>query len=410
MNRCIGYILCLLLLAGCATTWQGKGKAHVEFLKKSSAALGFTSSYSMVKNDFEHGRIMKARSRVLSMEKSNQDYAIAHKLLREKIEPARRRLFEHFLDQAKRAEKKKLWSDALSAYKQAKDFTIKPEIIEKRRLQMDYNLRQLRLNILLKLRRQEDYVLLMNQNRYESPQGANPKDEVFYRKRKQYENDLDDRAARTYREAKRYFRKKMPEIAYVDIESYLRLQPDSDRGKILLKEIRDAMPKQLSIPPVNATGTAPPRQKTRKKTFRQKKIMKKTVSRKPSANQKSAKRVIMPDVVSTEQIQRIMKHGDLLKAKNYAQVYRREGGKGASRLLATVQMEIEKRAADLFARGGAAFRQERLDRAIHLWAEAVSLMPEEKEYVEALRRARQLKERLTLLRQAGDEKPAVVKE
>ena len=84
--------------------------------------------------------------------------------------------------------------------------------------------------------------------------------------------------------------------------------------------------------------------------------------------------------------------------------------KNATELLAKIQMRIEKKASDLFAKGGVAFRQEQLDRAIQLWGEAVSLMPKEAEYVEALRRARQLKERLTLLRQARDKEPAAVKE
>lgn len=400
MSRCVGYILCILLLAGCATNGQGESKAYSELMKKSSAVLGFMSSYASVENDFEHGRIMKARSRVLVMEKSHQDYAKAHKLLREKIEPARRRLFVYYLRKAKRAEEKKLWSEAMSAYKQAKDITIKPEIMENKRLEMEYNLRQLRLNVLLRLRRTEDYTLLANPNIYEPPQGASPEDKVFYRKQKQYEDDLDGRAARAYREAKRYFRKNMPEIAYVDIESYLRLQPDSDRGKKLLKEIRDAMPRQLTIPPVDGTSTTPPVQKIGKK-----KAVKKAVAKK-----KPVKRVIVPGLISAEQIQHIMQRGDLLRAKKYAHAYRREGGASAIKLLAEIQMKIEERASDLFAKGGSAFRQEHLDRAIQHWGEAVSLMPEEAEYVEALRRAHQLKERLALLRQASDEEPMAIKE
>jgi tetratricopeptide (TPR) repeat protein len=405
MSRCVGYILCILLLAGCATTGQWKGKAETEFLKKSSAVLGFMSSYASVENDFEHGRIMKARSRVLAMEKSHQDYAKAHKLLREKIEPARRRLFVYYLRKAKRAEEKKLWSEAMSAYKQAKDITIKPEIMENKRLKMEYNLRQLRLNVLLRLRRIEDYTLLANPNIYGPPQGASPEDKVFYRKQKQYEDELDGRAARAYREAKYYFRKKMPEIAYVDIESYLRLQPDSDRGKKLLKEIRDAMPRQLTIPPVDGTGTIAPVRQVEKEAAGKKKAVKKVVAKK-----KPVKRVIIPGVVSAEQIQRIMQRGALHKAKKYALAYRREGGEGAAKLLAKIQMKIEVRASDHFAKGAAAFRQEHLDLAIQHWGKAVALMPEEAEYVEALRRAYQLKERLILLRQASDKEPAAIKE
>jgi tetratricopeptide (TPR) repeat protein len=402
MNRCVGYILCIFLLAGCAANGPGKGKTHSDFLKESKAVLGFMSSYNSIKNDFEHGRIMKARSRILAMKKSDQDYARAHKLLRQKIEPARIRLFEHFLDKARGAEEKKLWSKAMSAYKQAKDFTIQPKIMENKRMGMEYNLRQLRLNVLLSLRRKEDYALLINPNIYEPPQGASIEDEVFNRKQEQYEDDLDDRAARAYREAKRYLRKNIPEIAYVDIESYLRLQPDSDRGKKLLKDIRNAMPKQLSIP---LAGIALPVQKTGKKAAMKKKAVKKSVAKKRPVKWGGVR-----GIVSADQIQLMIQRDDLLKAKKYALAYQREGGKNAAKLRAKIQMKIEKKASDLFAKGGIAFRQEQLDRAIQHWGEAVSLMPKEAEYVEALRRARQLKERLTLLRQASDKEPVAIKE
>jgi len=120
--------------------------------------------------------------------------------------------------------------------------------------------------------------------------------------------------------------------------------------------------------------------------------------------------VIVPGFVSVGQIQALIRRGELLKAKKYAQAYRREGGQGADGLLNSIQAEIEAKATSLFAKGGAAFRQERLDRAIAFWSEAVALMPEEEEYVEALRRAHQLEERLTLLRQAGDEEPLAIEE
>ena len=195
----------------------------------------------------------------------------------------------------------------MSAYKEAKDFTIKPKVMENKRLEMEYNLRQLRLDVLLNLRRKEDYTLLINQNIYKPPQGASIEDEVFFRKQEQYEDDLGNKAARAYREAKRYFRKKMPEIAYVDIESYLRLQPDSDRGKKLLKEIRDAMPKQLTIPPAD---TELPVQKTEKKAARKKKAVKKGVAKK-----KPVKRANVSGFISADKIQVMIQGDDLLKAK-----------------------------------------------------------------------------------------------
>lgn len=395
MSRYVCYVLCILILAGCATAEQMKGKVHAGFLKKSSAVSGLM--YASLEHDYKRGRIMKARSKVLAMDKSNKDYARAHKLLKEKIEPARRRLFVHYLRKAKRAEANKLWSEAMAAYKQAKDVTIKPEVMENKRLKMEYKLRQLRLNALLSQRRKEDYILLVNPDAYKPPKGISLKDGVFYRKREQFEDDLDDRAARAYREARRYLRRGIPEIAYVDIESYLRLQPDSGRGKKLLKEIKEAMPKQLSIPSVR---------KIAKKAARKRKAVKKQ----SPVNQEPVQRVIVPDFISAEQIRALMQRGELLSAKQYAQIYRREGGKDAAQLLAKIQKEIKKEASDLFARGGVAFRKEYLNRAIQYWSDAVALRPEEPEYVEALRRAHQLEERLTLLRQASDAKPVAIEE
>jgi tetratricopeptide (TPR) repeat protein len=372
-----------------------KGKGYAGFLKKSSTAS--TLAYASLERDFESGRIMKARSKAMAMKQSDKDYARAQKLLKEKIEPARRRLFVHYLRKAKKAEANKLWSEAMVAYKQAKDVTIKPVVMEKKRLKMEYKLRQLRLNILLRQRRIEDKALLANPEAYKPPRGTSPEDKVFYRKQGHYEDDLDDRAARAYREARRYLRRGIPEIAYIEIESYLRFQPDSDRGKRLLKEIRGAIPKALTI--------------SRSRNIVQKTaVKKKAVKTRTPVKQDQAKRVIVPDLISAGQVQALLQRGELLSAKQYAQAYRREGGKDAAQLLARVQRKIKQEASDLFAKGGVAFRQEHLGRAIQYWSDAIALMPEEPEYVEALRRARQLEERLLLLRQAGNGKPVAIEE
>jgi len=370
-----------------------KGKGYAGFLKKSST--GSSLAYASLERDFNSGRIMKARSKAMTMAQENKDYARAQKLLKEKIEPARRRLFVHYLRKAKKAETNKLWSEAMVAYEQAKDVTTKPAVMENKRLKMEYKLRQLRLNILLKQRRKVDKALLANPDAYKPPRGTSPEDKVFYRKRGHYEDDLDDRAARAYREARRFLRRGIPEIAYIEIESYLHFQPDSDRGKELLKEIREAIPRGITIPRI-------------RKRVQKAAVKKKAVKTRSPVQQDQAKRVIMPDLVSAEQVQALLQRGELLSAKQYAQAYRREGGKGAAQLLAKVHRKIKQEASDLFARGGIAFRQEHLGRAIQYWSEAITLMPEEQEYIEALRRARQLEERLFLLRQAGNGKPVAI--
>jgi len=79
-------------------------------------------------------------------------------------------------------------------------------------------------------------------------------------------------------------------------------------------------------------------------------------------------------------------------------LYRRYDGKGASELLKAVNAGLKKAASALFAHGSIAFRKEHIDDAVKLWDKAVSMQPENSEYVDALRRAMQLQERLHLLR------------
>ena len=381
MHRYSLYLLCALALMGCQTTQQGKEVGGL--LKRGGINLGLLYSYEGIKRDFDSGRIMQARERALAMDKSHKDYEQVRKLLNGKIEPARKRLLAHYLGEAKKAEDNGLWHSAAQSYEQAKEVSLNADEVEKKRLQVEFKVRQARLDVLLRQRRAEDDFLLRLASGYEAPLGVSPADDVFLSRREQYEDELNQRASKAYRDAWRYQRKGMPEVAYVDIESYLRLQPDSERGKKLMAEIRQAMPPELSIAAANvAVVVGEPS--------------------KPTAVKKvPAKRVIVPETVTADQIRVTMKRGEWLQAKQYALVYRREGGKDADTLLSRIQVAIEKEAAAEFAKGGEYFRQEQLDQAISHWNRAVTLMPEEAEYVEALRRARQLKERLTLLRSGG---------
>lgn len=372
------YLLCLLILMGCQTTKQGKGVN--ELLNQGGVSLGLIQSYEGVRRDFDNGRIMQARERALAMDKTHKDYKKVRKLLQEKIEPARQRLFTHYLNEAKRAEKNGFWHKAAQSYEQAKDVSLKPEEMEAKREQMELKVRQIRLNALLRQRRAEDEFLMRQVGAFEPPAGVSPADEVFLSQRERHEEDLEQRASQAYRDAWRYQRRGQPEVAYVDMESYLRLQPDSERGQKLMAEIRQAMPKQLIIPGVAGVSD-----------------VKKVEKPKP----RPKKRRVSTEAVTEEQVRLAMKRGELQQAKRLALAYRREGGRGADTLLGQIQSAIKKQAAAEFAKGGEYFRQERLDKAIEHWRKAVSLAPEEPEYVEALRRARQLKERLTLLRSGG---------
>ena len=174
-----------------------------------------------------------------------------------------------------------------------------------------------------------------------------------------------------YREARRYLGEKQPEIAYIEAESYLRLIPNSDRGKRLMESVKREMPKGIRIAPVKALS---------------------------SNGGKLTKRSALPDIVKRDQVTELIRKGDLINAKKYALIYRRGGGKDSERLLKQIQVSIEKEAAKLFAKGRVAFRKEKLDQAVKFWEKAVALAPEHSEYVDALRRAQQLQERLRVLR------------
>jgi len=363
-----------MTLAACQTGRSGLDKTVDDFLVKGSEAFNVMNTYVVIRHDFKRGRIMRARARVLAMSKSNPDYDKAHQLLDQKIEPARRRIFTHFLRMAKKLEKQKRWSEAMWAYDQATAVTIKPEIMQQRRAVMEQHLRQLRLERLLTQRRKEDRTLLDYAAAYTPPKGISQLDEIYERLREHYNDLLDDRANQSFREALHFLSRNKPEIAYVNIESFLRLQPDSIKGRKLLASIQLKMPSFIHIPQKH-----PPASVASKRVMR--------------------KRVTHPKEVTAEQIQGALKAGELLQAKQLAHIYRHNGGKGADKLLAQVQKKVAAKAASLFASGSSAFRREQLDRAIGYWNDAVALAPAQSEYVESLRRARQLQERLKLLQE-----------
>jgi len=372
----MGLVLFSVLLSSCQLSPKTFDATLDDLLKQGSQALNIMNTFVVIQRDFEHGRIMRARARVLAMDRSHKDYAKSQLFLKQKIEPARRKLFLHYLKAAKKRESQRRWAAAMWAYDQAKAVTIKPAVMEKERLKMEWNMRQQRFDKLLQQRRAEDTVLLNNAHAYVSPMGVNPEDEVYGRMREHYHEALDDRARLAYREARRYLRLKLPEIAYVEIESYMRLQPGSEPGKKTLAEIKSNMSNALSVLPLRSTPA--------KATF-------------------IAKRIAERKDITEAQIVALINSGDLQQAQQLAQVYLRLDGKHAEKLLLQVKDQIDVQAGLLFAKGSAAFAQEKLDLAIGYWHGASVLKPEKSEYREALHRARQLKERLSLLR---EQKPA----
>ncbi|MBN4082571.1 hypothetical protein JYT13_02055, partial [Mariprofundus ferrooxydans] len=288
-----------------------------------------------------------------------------------KINPARIRLLRHYKAKGKKAEKDHEWSKAMVFYQQAAEFSAKPSIFLTYVSNMELKMRQERMDALLKQRRLEDDTWIRWSRVYEPPRGVKASDSAFSRMRGSIENDLEDRAARSYREARRYLNKDMVGVAYIEAESYLRLMPGSEKGQRLMLDVREAMPKGLVI---RALG---------------KKTVVKKVRKKISAKEHSIRK---------SDVNKLMKQAKWMQAKDAALLYRHYEGKGADELLKAVNAGLEKAASALFAQGSIAFRREHIDAAVKLWDQAVNMQPENSEYVDALRRAMQLQERLHLLR------------
>jgi tetratricopeptide (TPR) repeat protein len=359
----LSWLLIALLLSGCGGFLTKEGGSTTKF--------SFMNTYKAALSDYNQGRIMTSRARIIAMDKTREDYPQALKLLKKKVEPARLRLVRHYSTKAKAAEQAGKWSQAIEFYQQAADHSIKPKALNQKRDRMEMKMRQERMDRLLAQRRGEDSALLAWPEAYEPPKGVAPKDSAFERAREHAQGMIEDRASLAYREARHYMDEEQPEIAYIEAESYLRLEPDSDRGKQLMKEIKNMIPKGIRIAPVRAAR---------------------------SKAGKLSKRSALPKSVTLKQVKALIDKGEWIKAKKFALVYRREGGKDAERLLKQIQSSIEKEAASLFTKGSLEFRREHLNKAVRYWEQAVALTPENLEYVNALRRARQLQERLKILR------------
>ena len=374
MIRYCCFIAVALMLSACQTNQSNIDNAVDDLLIKGSETFNMLDPYAVIRHDYKRGRIMRARARVLAMNKSNKNYKKANKFLQEVVEPARKRVYLHYLHVAQKNEKQRHWSAALWSYDQAKAVTIKPAMMEKKRAEMEQHLRQFRFEQLLKQRRREDRKLLHDAAAYEVPNGISANDEVYARMRENFEDSLDARSRLAFREGLRYLSKDLPEMAYIELESYLRLQPDRIKGKKLMVNIKREIPAFLKVP--GMPGRTP-----------------------VHAKLMNVKRVNHAKVVTAEQVKSALANGALLQAKQLAHIYQRNGGKDAGKLLSQVEKKVHAAAASLFSKGSAAFRREQLDGAIRYWRDAAALAPEESEYIESLRRARQLQERLALLQQ-----------
>ncbi|RMH61175.1 MAG: hypothetical protein D6678_04000 [Zetaproteobacteria bacterium] len=349
--------LVLAMLNGCAEVQLAGGK-HTLTLSNHA--------YERALAHLEHGHVMQARRIVTQIPRSNSDYSRAQILLRKRIEPARKKLLNEYLARAKKAETSERWADALHAYEQAEALSLQPSALESKRQAMELKLRAYRFTQLLRQRREEDRVLLGTLETMDNLRGLDANDPVIEREKKQRLSLLEERARQARRAARRYLDEGLPEMAYIAIESYLRLDPDSERGQHLRAKILSAMPKAIKVPD-------------------------------EARHEPVKKRLAVHKPLSKKQIEALLRKGQLLEAHKAALVYRRNGGKGGDKLLRHIEQRMDRQASAAYDAGRKAFQQEQLGRAIQFWRQAVALKPDQREYVEALRRAQLLKERLDLI-------------
>ncbi|MDX8377501.1 MAG: hypothetical protein R8L53_05715 [Mariprofundales bacterium] len=366
-------IIMILLLTSCG------GKHGVN----NGVANLFSASPSIkaAERDLERGDIMAAHDKLQRILPSDKEYVSARSMLDEQVEPARQQLLHYYLSEAKKAERNKHWYAAWQDYKQAWHMDPKSSSLETKTTMLDERVRQERFNALAKQRRIEDTALLAW--KAQIPGGSLPKDDaVFVQARNYWLEYLEDYADDTYKAAKRSLKDEQPEIAYVYSESLLRLEDDSERGQELLQAAITVLPKYLSVP-----------------TMPKAKKAKKTKKRAKKRNRKA--RVVK---VTTGEIDKAIQDEDWLAARKLAKRYRKQGGNNASQLLDQIQSSAKAQAALDFNKGSVAFRQERLTTAIKHWQHAAALDPNQPDYSENLKRARQLQHNLDILQQGKKKK------
>lgn len=360
----VGFFLALVSLSGCASMDH-----------KSISSFNLFNTYEGALRDFQQGKILEARAKVLGIDEHDEDYVRARRLLSKKIEPARLRLLKHYKRQAGIAASKKQWVKAEHLYRQAALFSLGNASLEKKAAEMKLQIQQLRLNRLIVQRRKEDGAFMRWLSAYQVPSGLDPTDEPFQRTSKELQEELDARVRDAYVEARRYLRRGYPEVAYVEIESYLRFQPDSKMGKKLMKEIKGALPDGLRIPPLASGQTV----------------------------KKPREALTIPVRVRASDVEQLIRQGRWLEARRYALAYQKNGGKNAETYLRQIETYRLGAARKAFNKGKLAFQREKMDLAVKHWQRAVELDPDNTEYAENLQRARQLQERLLILRQEANE-------
>ncbi|WP_038250172.1 hypothetical protein [Ghiorsea bivora] len=363
-------LIAVLLLSGCA----GKGGFN-DF----RVSVGLISPYKAAEEAFKKGEMMEARQRLVSIKKTDEDYAKARRFLNNKVDPARLKLLRYYARKGKSEEEAGHWAQAEEAYKTAAGLSRSPKALLRYQKAMNIKTRQLRMQSLYRQRLQEDNAWLEWLDNYTPPRGLLGDDVSFVLARDDLAEVLEYRVDHALWLANKHKKLDLPEIAWVYADSYLRFKPDSKKAMDLKQSMEKLIPNGISI----------------------EKTDKKLVSKKPkkvSPIKKIHKKVAKKDV------QALMKVGKWAQAKRAALSLRRQGNPDADGLLKVIEQKTSALAASAYEQGNIAFRKEHIDQAVSFWEKAVQWMPDEQLYVDTLRRGRKVQERLAALKR--EESPA----
>ncbi|MDQ6988547.1 MAG: hypothetical protein Q9M19_01600 [Mariprofundaceae bacterium] len=346
------FVLALTLLSACS------GKHGLSLL---------SSSYETAVEDLKQGRVMEARTRILQIEKKHQDYKEARSFLRKKVNPARLKLLRYYARLGKKEEKRRHWAKAVLAYQTAAGLSIRPKALLRYQVNMVVQVRKLRAQSMYAQRKKEDVSWLKWLNDYNPPQGLLGDDAVFATALHDVESISQKRLRDTWALAQKYKRMDVPELTWVYADSYLRFAPSSKKAQDLKNAMATAIPQGFNLG----------------KTTKKKKRVK---SRKSKSK------------MSKQEVVKQMELNHWITARTYAHKLRRQGHSDADKLLASITAKTKTLAEDAYRNGNLAFRLERIDAAVSLWGKAVKWMPKEQAYIDALRRGKQIQERVRILK------------
>ncbi|MDX8382656.1 MAG: hypothetical protein R8M45_01165, partial [Ghiorsea sp.] len=252
MSYRIVLLVLLTVISGCA----GKGA-----LNDLGSSLGLISAYDASIEDYKQGRMMEARTRILTIKRSDEDYKKARSFLTRKVNPARLKLLRYYARKGKKEETNRHWARAEEAYKTASGLSIKPQALLRYQRNMALKVRQLRQQTIDEQLKKEDEAWLKWINAYNPPRGLAGTDEAFELANVRMNEALDDKASEMWSLAEHYESQGLPEMAWVYVSSYLRLVPDSEKGGLLKKAMAHATPQGLELGGLSEKVT---RKKTRK--------------------------------------------------------------------------------------------------------------------------------------------------